>query len=139
MQGTNEDYTTQHFNGRDGASRRAIHNVELSDRLAGERVIEAVRNHLADGTHRVIITSAENELPGELLDHAFDALRFSGLVCAPGSGGEIALLGMSQSHDALVASIPWGTDDALAALLRAARESRLPLMILPPINGGRGE
>lgn len=137
MQATNEDQAEHRPDVRGHALRRVIENVELSDRMAGERVIEAVRNRLADGSHRVIITSADSELPAETLEHAFDALRFSGLVCAPGSDGEIALLGMSQSHDALVASIPWGTDDALDALLRAARESHLPLLILPPVDGGR--
>lgn len=123
---------------RDRTVRRVIENVELSDRMAGERVIEAVRSQLADGSQRVIVTSADSDLPSDMLEHAFDTLRFSRLVCAPGSSGEIALLGMSQPHDALVASIPWGTDDALEALLRAARERHLSLVLLPPVSDDRG-
>lgn len=124
---------------RERALRRVIENVELSDRKAGERVIEAVRSRLADGPHRILVTSADSALPAHTLEHAFDALRFSGLVCAPGSDGEIALLGVSQQHDALLASIPWGTDDALEALLRAARESQLAMVILPPVADGRSD
>lgn len=121
------------------APRRIIEKVELSDRKAGEQVIEAVRSRLADGSHRIVVTSADSALPADTLEHAFDALRFSRLVCAPGIDGEIALLGMSQQHDALLASIPWGTDDALEALLRAARESQLAMVILPPVADGRSD
>lgn len=124
---------------RERAPRRIIEKVELSDRKAGEQVIEAVRSRLADGSHRIVVTSADSALPADTLEHAFDALRFSRLVCAPGIDGEIALLGMSQQHDALLASIPWGTDDALEALLRAARESQLAMVILPPVADGRSD
>ena len=121
------------------ALRRVIENVELSDRMAGARVIEAVRNRLTNGSHRVIVTSTDSSLSAGTLQHAFDALRFSRLVCVPGSDGDIALLGMSQPHDALVASIPWGTEGALEALLIAARENHLPMVILPPVVYGRGD
>lgn len=137
MQATNDERTGNGHDLRERSLRRVIENVELSDHRAGERVIEVVRNRLAKGSHRVIVTSADCALPANMLEHAFDALRFSRLVCAPGSDGEIALLGMSQSHDALVSSIPWGTDDAFDALLRAARESHLPLLLLPPVAGVR--
>ncbi|MGH7634655.1 MAG: DUF2064 domain-containing protein [Gemmatimonadaceae bacterium] len=137
MEATNVEHDGNGYEVRERSMRRVIENVELSDHRAGERVIEAVRNRLADGSHRVIFMSADSALPDTMLDHAFDALRFSRLVCAPGSGGEIVLLGMSQSHDAIVASIPWGTGDALEALLRAARESHLPLVLLPPVSSAR--
>jgi glycosyltransferase A (GT-A) superfamily protein (DUF2064 family) len=133
MQAANDEHTGNGKDLRERSLRRVIENVELSDHRAGERVIEVVRNRLADGSHRVIVTSADRALPANMIEHAFDALRFSGLVCAPDSDGAIALIGMSQSHDALVSSIPWGTDDAFDALLRAARENHLPLMLLPPV------
>lgn len=139
MQAANDYSMEQPADVRERALRRVIENVELSDRTAGERVIEVVRSRLADGSQRIIVTRADSALPADTLEHAFDALRFSGLVCAPGSDGEIALLGMSQQHDALLASIPWGTDDALEALLRAARESQLPMVILPPVADGRSD
>lgn len=139
MQTANDYSMEQPADVRERALRRVIENVELSDRTAGERVIEVVRSRLADGSQRIIVTRADSALPADTLEHAFDALRFSGLVCAPGSDGEIALLGMSQQHDALLASIPWGTDDALEALLRAARESQLPMVILPPVADGRSD
>ena len=135
MRATNDEPSGNDHDLRDRTMRRVIENVELSDHRAGERVNEAVRNRLADGSHRVIVTSAQGALPPNMLEHAFDALRFSRLVCAPGSDGAIALIGMSQSHDALVSSIPWGTDDAFDGLLRAARESHLPLLLLPPVDG----
>lgn len=137
MRATSDVHSRYRDDLRERSMRRVIENVELSDHRAGERVIEAVRNRLADGSQCVIIVSADSVLPATMLDHAFDALRFSRLVCAPGNGGEIALLGMSQSHDAIVSQIPWGTDGALEVLLCAARESHLPLVLLPPMDGAR--
>jgi glycosyltransferase A (GT-A) superfamily protein (DUF2064 family) len=139
MQAANDESREHRADERVCALRRVIESVELSDRMAGARVIEAVRNRLANGSNRVIVTSVDSALSADTLQHAFDALRFSRLVCAPGIDGEIALLGMSQSHDALVASIPWGTEGALEALLRAARESHLPMVILPPVANGQGD
>lgn len=139
MQAANDESREHQADERVCALRRVIESVELSDRMAGARVIEAVRNRLANGSNRVIVTSIDSALSADTLQHAFDALRFSRLVCAPGIDGEIALLGMSQSHDALVASIPWGTEGALEALLSAARESHLPMVILPPVANGQGD
>ena len=137
MHATNDEETMEHPVSRGRAARRVIENVELSDRTAGERVIEVVRTRLAYGSHRVVIMSPDNALPPEIVEHAFDALRFSRLVCAPGTDGNIALLGMTQSHDAILTAIPWGTDAALDALLREARASSLPMMILPSATNGR--
>jgi glycosyltransferase A (GT-A) superfamily protein (DUF2064 family) len=139
MQAANDESREHRGDERECSPLRVIENVVLSDRMAGARVIEAVRNRLANGSHRVIVTGADSALSADTLQHAFDALRFSRLVCAPGIDGEIALLGMSQSHDALVASIPWGTGGALEALLSAARESHLPMVILPPVADGQDD
>ena len=118
--------------GRERAQRRAIESVLLSEQSAGARVNEVVRQHIADGSQRVVITHADLELPRDFVEHAFDALRYSGLVCAPDGDGDIALLGMTQAHDALLAAIPWGTNAALDELLRAAREQHVSVMLLPP-------
>ena len=139
MHAVNYDHTSQQPDTRERSQRRVIENVELSDHLAGERVIEAVRNRLADGSNRVVVTSADSALSADTLEHAFEVLRFSRLVCAPDTSGDIALIGMSQSHDALMASVPWGTEDALDALLRAARDNHLPMVILPPVADGRAD
>ena len=50
---------------------------------AGERVTEIVRSRLEDGSQRVIITHAERELPTDIVEHAFEALRYPASVCAP--------------------------------------------------------
>jgi glycosyltransferase A (GT-A) superfamily protein (DUF2064 family) len=121
------------------ALRRAIECIALSEQSAGARVSEAVRHRLADGSHRVVITHAERDLPHELVEHAFQALRYSGLVCAPDGDGDIALIGMTQPHDELLAAIPWGTDAALDGLLSAARAQHVSVMLLPPAGGERAE
>lgn len=139
MHAIDDDYTSHRTDTRERSQRRVIEHLELSDHLAGERVIEAVRNWLADGSHRVVVTSADAVFSADTLEHAFEVLRFSRLVCAPDASGDIALIGMSQPHDALVASVPWGTGDALDALLRAARDNHLPMVILPPVADGRGD
>ena len=117
---------------RERASRRAIQSVVLSGHAAGARVADVVRDRIADGSHRVVITNAKRELSRDLVEHAFEALRYSGLVCAPDGDGDIALLGMTQPHDALFATIPWGTSAALDELLRLAREQHVSVLLLPP-------
>ena len=132
----NEDASERTYT-RERAPRRAIESISLSDRTAGARVIEIVRNRMEDGSQRVVITHDAHELPRELVEHAFEALRYSGIVCVPDGDGDIALIGMTEPHDALLAAIPWGTGDALNELLSAARTRRVPVMLLPPASGER--
>jgi glycosyltransferase A (GT-A) superfamily protein (DUF2064 family) len=122
---------------RERASRRAIEKLVLSGHAAGARLAEVVRDRIADGSHRVVITNATRELPSDLVEHAFEALRYSGLVCAPDGDGDIALLGMCQPHDEIFATIPWGTSAALDELLRRAREQNISVMLLPPGRDSR--
>ncbi|MBK5188769.1 MAG: DUF2064 domain-containing protein [Gemmatimonadaceae bacterium] len=132
MQATEYEGTSERSRGHERTHRRAIESIALSEETAGARVTEAVRHRLANGSHRVVVTHAKMELPRELVEHAFEALRYSGLVCAPDDDGEIALIGMTQPHDDLLAAIPWGTGAALDGLLSAAREQHVSVMLLPP-------
>jgi glycosyltransferase A (GT-A) superfamily protein (DUF2064 family) len=132
LQATTNDDTSGTIRERERAQRRAIERVELSNRSAGARVTEVVRNRLADGSERIVITNSDREVPRDLVDHAFEALGYSGLVCAPDADGAIALLGMSQPLDELVAMIPFGSVGALEGLLTAAREHHVSVMLLPP-------
>lgn len=137
MQATESEDTSDKPRLRERAQRRAIENVELSHSAAGARVTEVVRHRLADGSERVVITNADREVPRELVDHAFEALRYSGLVCAPDGDGAIALLGMTQPLDELLAAIPWDSGDVLDQLLSAARARDVSVMLLPPAGGER--
>jgi glycosyltransferase A (GT-A) superfamily protein (DUF2064 family) len=137
MQVIENDDTSERTYTRERAPRRAIESIALSDRTAGTRVMEIVRSRLEDGSQRVVITHEARELSRELVEHACEALRYSSIVCAPDGNGDIALIGMTQSHDALLASIPWGTSDAVNELLRAARAQHVPVMLLPPAGGER--
>lgn len=118
------------------AQRRAIESVELSTHSAGARVTEVVRHRLADGSERIVITNTALDVPRELVDLAFEALRYCGLVCAPDGDGSIALLGMTQPLDELLSVIPWGARDALDQLLSTARAQRVSVMLLPPAVAG---
>jgi glycosyltransferase A (GT-A) superfamily protein (DUF2064 family) len=131
----NED-SNKRTNVRERAQRRAIESTSLSGDGAGERVTEIVRSRLDDGSERVIITHAASELPADIVQHALDALRYSTLVCAPDGDGDITLIGMTELHDALLASIPWGAENALDELLSAARSRNVPVMLLPPAGSG---
>ncbi len=132
MQATTDEDTSGTIRDRERAQRRAIEHLEFSNRSAGARVTEIVRARLADGSERIVITNSAREVPRELVDQAFEALRYSGLVCAPDADGGIALLGMSQPLDALFARIPFGSAGALEGLLTAAREQHVSVMLLPP-------
>lgn len=140
MHATESDDTTEQPRVRERAQRRAIENVPLSDRAAGARVTEVVRHRIANGSQRVVITNADRDVPRELVDHAFAALRYSGLVCAAEPDGAIALLGMTQPLDELLAAIPWDSGDALEQLLSTAREQHVSVLLLPPARHAmRGE
>jgi glycosyltransferase A (GT-A) superfamily protein (DUF2064 family) len=136
MQVVENENTNRRTNVREHAQRRAIESTSLSEDGAGERVTEIVRNRLEDGSQRVIVTHAASELSADIVEHAFDALRYSTLVCAPGDDGDITLIGMTEPHDALLASIAWGTGSSLDALLSAARSRNVPVMLLPPAGSG---
>ena len=122
---------------RERAQRRVIESVSLTEDGAGERVTEIVRNRLENGSQRVIVTHAARELPPDMVEHAFEALRYSTLVCAPNGDGEITLIGMTEPHDSLLADVPWGAENVLDALLSAARSRNVPVMLLPPADSGR--
>ncbi len=122
---------------RERAQRRVIESVSLTEDGAGERVTEIVRNRLESGSQRVIVTQAARELPPDMVEHAFEALRYSTLVCAPNGDGEITLIGMTEPHESLLAAIPWGAENVLDALLSAARSRNVPVMLLPPAGSGR--
>jgi glycosyltransferase A (GT-A) superfamily protein (DUF2064 family) len=132
MQTTQNEERGEHPPTRERAPRRAIDSVVLSGHAAGARVADVVRDHIAGGSQRVVITNTRREPPRDLVEHAFEALRYSGLVCAPDSDGDIVLLGMTQPHDELLAEIPWGTSAALDELLRTARERHVSVLLLPP-------
>ena len=122
---------------RERAQRRVIESVSLTEDGAGERVTEIVRNRLESGSQRVIVTQAARELPPDMVEHAFEALRYSTLVCAPNGDGEITLIGMTEPHESLLAASPWGAENVLDALLSAARSRNVPVMLLPPAGSGR--
>jgi glycosyltransferase A (GT-A) superfamily protein (DUF2064 family) len=132
MHATKNEGTSNEPQLRERMQRRAIERIALSDPSAGSRVAAVVRDRIADGSQRIVITNAGRQVPRELVDHAFEALRYSGLVCAPATDGAIALLGMTQPLDELPADVPWDASDALEQLLGAARERHLSVMLLPP-------
>lgn len=132
-----EDEGTKRTLARDRANERARESVSLSDESAGMRVMEIVRDRLQNGSRRVVITNAQRELPLDLVEHAFDALRYSAIVCAPDGDGDIALIGMTEPQDELLSAIPWGESDALGHLLSASRTKHVPVMLLPPAGGNR--
>jgi glycosyltransferase A (GT-A) superfamily protein (DUF2064 family) len=138
MHATKNDDTSDRAQLRERMQRRAIENIALTDPSAGARVTALVRDRIADGSERVVVTNASREVPRELVDHAFEALRYSGLVCAPDADGAIALLGMTQPFDDLLAGVPWETSDALEQLLGAAREHHVSVMLLPPAKPALG-
>ena len=137
MQVIENERTNRGTVARDGAHRRAVESISLSDVTSGARVAEIVRNRLGDGSQRVVITHAAHELPRDILEHAFDALRYSAIVCAPNGNGDLALIGMTEPHEELLAAIPWGTSNALDELLSASRSRHVPVLLLPPAHAHR--
>ena len=137
MQATHNEERSDGSPARERGARRAVERVALSEHTAGASVAEVVRSRIADGSHRVVVTHAGRDLTRDLIEHAFEALRYSVIVCAPDGDGDIALLGMCAPHEELLETIPWGTSAALDELLRGAREMHLSVLLLPPADRPR--
>ncbi len=116
---------------REPPARRYTASVPLADADAGARIRELFRRGFAGGVQRIVLTSADHHVSRDVVEHAFDALRYSGLVCVTTREGAFALIGMTGVDDVLLEGVPWGTEHALTGLLRAARERHLPMVILP--------
>jgi rSAM/selenodomain-associated transferase 1 len=104
----------------------------------GERLARATDHALASGCRSAVLIGTDcPTLTVEILTEAFDGLASADVVLGPAADGGYYLIGLRQMHRALFDNIPWGTGDALADTLRAARRADLStrlLVTLPDVD-----
>lgn len=76
----------------------------------GERMDNAIRELLARGAEKAVLTGADiPELNAKILSEAFAALDDADIVIGPAEDGGYYLIGMKEPHGELFRGIPWST------------------------------
>jgi uncharacterized protein len=76
----------------------------------GERMDNAIRELLARGAEKAVITGADiPKLNAKILSGAFAALDDADIVIGPAEDGGYYLIGMKEPHGEIFRGIPWST------------------------------
>jgi uncharacterized protein len=96
--------------------------------------LASVFHHFASpGHHEVIAFNSDSpHLPASVLEAAFAVLETCDLVVGPTQDGGYYLVGARASHPGLFSNDGMGTENALDALLRRARELGLSVQLIDP-------
>jgi rSAM/selenodomain-associated transferase 1 len=78
----------------------------------------------------VLIGSDCYDLDAQIINKAFDALKFSDLVIGPANDGGYYLIGMKKLYKGLFSNIPWSTDQVLSQTLSKANDKKLTYLLL---------
>jgi rSAM/selenodomain-associated transferase 1 len=98
----------------------------------GARLTHAVADTFTrHKTSALVIGGDCPELDPATLRAATEALRKSPVVLGPADDGGYYLIGLTDSHPALFAEIPWSTQRVLAATLHQAATLNLGVHLLP--------
>ena len=103
-------------------------------RSFGDRLFHAAKDLLSLGYDSLcLIDSDSPTLPAEFLRAAVSALARAGdrVVLGPARDGGYYLIGVKQAHPNLFADIDWSTSRVLRQTIARAKESRLPVTVLP--------
>lgn len=132
----------------DSGSKRAVSRwlgpgVKYASQGAGnlgERMERALRQENRRGRGRsVLIGSDCPGITAAIMGNAFDALLENDLVLGPSHDGGYYLIGVSSevppdSMAALFKNMPWGTEEVFQRTVHAAKEQRLSLFMLQPLD-----
>lgn len=92
----------------------------------GERMDNAIRDLLARGAEKVVLTGADiPALDAAIITEAFTALDHADIVIGPAADGGYYLIGMKEPHGEIFRSIPWSTERVLETTTRRIRASVL--------------
>ncbi len=101
----------------------------------GRRLQRAFEEAFHDGMEQVLIVGTD--CPGlkeDMARQAFLLLQESDVVLGPARDGGYYLIGLKRPVPELFRNIPWGTDQVLEKTLTAAREVRLRVSLLDPLE-----
>jgi rSAM/selenodomain-associated transferase 1 len=101
----------------------------------GARLESAFAALLADERDRALVIGSDAPaIEAAHLDRAFEALEKADVVLGPASDGGYWLIGMGRPHPALLAGIPWSTERVLEATLERARNAKLRVAHVAPLD-----
>jgi rSAM/selenodomain-associated transferase 1 len=99
----------------------------------GERMATALRQSLAAGADRVILTGADiPSLPSTHLAQALDLLGDCDVVLGPSTDGGYYLIGVTADHPAIFQNIAWSQSSVFAQTVERVRNAGLSLGLVPP-------
>ncbi len=101
----------------------------------GQRLLRVVGDAFVRGATSVIVIGSDcPALPVGYLDEAAQALASkTDLVLGPAHDGGYYLIGLNRVAASLFENIPWGTENVLAATLKAASRLDWRVLQLPPL------
>jgi uncharacterized protein len=92
----------------------------------GERMDNAIRDILAMGAAKAVLTGADiPALNSAIISGAFAALDHADIVIGPAADGGYYLIGMKEPHGEIFRGIPWSTATVLNETVRAIRRLKL--------------
>jgi len=92
----------------------------------GERMDNAIRDLLAQGAEKVVLTGADiPALNAAIITRAFAALDHADVVIGPAADGGYYLIGMKEPHREIFQSIPWSTEKVFEVTVSRIRASEL--------------
>ena len=100
----------------------------------GERMYFALADVFALGFERcVLIGSDTPDLPGKIIEEAFDALETNGAVIGPTFDGGYYLIGFSRSifSGQVFENMPWSTDRVFPETMQRFRDNVISVHVLP--------
>ena len=98
----------------------------------GERITAFFAEAFARGAKRAVLMGSDSPtLPGEFIEHAFEALRETDCVLGPAADGGYYLIGLRASRPALFEGVEWSSSAVLRQTLQRLQEQRLTLHLLP--------
>ncbi len=99
--------------------------LQRGDNVGG-RMDNAIRDLLARGAEKVVLTGADiPALNAAIITGAFAALDHADIVIGPAADGGYYLIGMKGQHGEIFRSIPWSTERVFETTVRLIRASAL--------------
>ncbi|MDP2157648.1 MAG: TIGR04282 family arsenosugar biosynthesis glycosyltransferase [Nitrospirota bacterium] len=92
----------------------------------GERMDNAIRELLACGAEKAVLTGADiPDLSAEIIVKAFAALDQADIVIGPAADGGYYLIGMKKPHSEIFQGIPWSTERVFETTVCRIRKLQL--------------
>ncbi len=111
-----------------------VKKVQIEGDL-GEKMKDAFNKSFIEGTEKMILIGSDcPTLTGEIIEEAFDKLNKNDVVFGPSEDGGYYLIGMSSFKPEVLEDIEWSTEKVMEQTEQKARENKISLAKLEPLN-----